>query len=350
MSLVRNLELEAAIVDNPGDHERFAVYGDWLAQRGDPRGALMVAGSELARSDASVPAVRPRMTELRRVIDTLWREHGAAIIGSLAGLSRDGLSLEWNMGCVVGAALTVPPDDVGSATLAHLLAHPAAFALSKLSLGTESLGEHGFNYQPLVDLVSEEAPTTLRELALGEINGWTADETVVLGDLRPMFARHGELRAVTLAGRASTVSAPWALPELTELALRPVGLSRTWLRVVNAEPWPALRALTFSYASAFDSDIGWLTASRITARFPRLTRLGVIGSGDALGVIEALGATGLSRQLVELDVTFGRFGDEAITRLNEDRDDFPSLERLIVGQLPRGAARDTLSWLDLRAR
>lgn len=350
MRLVRNLELEAAIVDHPDDYERFAVYGDWLAQRGDPRGALMVAGSELARLDPKTAGARPRITELRRVVDGLWREHGAAIAGPLAGLSHHGLTLEWNMGCVVGAALTIVPDDAGSATLAHLLAHPAAFAVSKLELGTQSLGEHGFSYQPLVDLVSEDAPTTLRELALGDMDGWTADETVVLGDLRPLFARHSRLQRVTLAGRASTVSAPWALPELRELALRPVGLSRTWLRVVNAEPWPALRKLTFSYASALDSDISWLTASRMPGRFPHLTRLAVIGSGDALGVIEALGATGLSRQIIELDVTYGRFGDAAIARLNEDRDDFPSLERLIVGQLPPGVARDTLSWLDLRAR
>jgi uncharacterized protein (TIGR02996 family) len=347
MALSRNLELEAAIVEQPTDCERVAVYGDWLAQRGDPRGALMVAGAELASTVS-----KRRGLELRRIIAELWQERGDEVTGSLGGLAQHGLSLEWRMGCVHTANLMVPLDDAGAATTAQLLAHPAAFVLSRMTVRTELLGEHGFNYQPIVDLVSEEAPLSLRALSLGALDGWTDDETVVLGDLRPLFGRHMQLESVTLAGRASTVSAPWALPSLTELVLRPIGLSRTWLRVINAEAWPSLRRMTFSYVSALDDDIGWLCSSRVPQRYPRLTSLAVIGTGDALGVIDALGATGLSRQLEEIDLSWGRFGDAAIHRMRADRADFPVLRTLF---LERGASlvrliRDELSWLEVRTR
>lgn len=349
MALLRNLELEAAIVAAPDDHERFFVYGDWLSQRGDPRGALMVAGAELA---SIAKANKSRSLELRRIIEQLWRDDGAAIRGRLAGLTPHGLTVEWRQGCVYRAHLIVPPDDAGAATVAQLLAHPASFVIRHICVSTESLGEHGFNYQPIADLISEEAPQSLHTLSLGTIDGWTEDETVVLGDLRPLFARHSQLSSVTLAGRASTVSAPWSLPALRELRLRPVGLSRTWLRVINAEPWPTLRRLAFSYVSALDTDISWLCSSRVPQRYPRLESLGVTGAGDAVAVIDALGATGLSRQLTEIDLSWNRFGAEAVERLNSDRADFPRLRTVFVeSDLPdQSAIARELSWLNIEPR
>ncbi len=349
----RNLELERAIVAAPADYERLAVYGDWLAQRGDPRGPLMVIGAELLACDPNEAAHRPRIHELYRAEAALWREHRGAIEGELAELVRHGLVLRWRAGCVQGATLTVPPDDTGARTLATLLAHPAAFALEVLDLRTASLGEHGFHYQPLVDMVAEGAPTTLRGLSLGELDGWTADETVILGDLRPLFGRHTALRRVTLAGRPSTVSAPWALPELQALGLRPVGLSRTWLRVITAEVWPSLRRLEFSYASAMDDDVSWLCSSRLTQRFPALLELALPDCSDPMGVIDALAATGLGRQLVELDLRGGRVDRAAVERLRESREDFPTLRRLLLDRRPyrdRGGLDEvsrTLDWLSV---
>lgn len=345
MELARHLELEAAIVERPTDPSRYAVYGDWLTQQGDPRGPLMVAGAELATLGDSSRAV-----DLRRSIDALWRERRDAIAGTLAGLAQHGLTLTWRMGAVYAAALVVPPDDAGAATIGHLLAHPAAFAPVQIDVGTEALGEHGFNHQPIVDLIAEECPRSLRTLSLGTLDGWSDDETVVLGDLRPLFGRHVQLTALTLAGRASTASAPWAMPALRSLSLRPVGLSRTWLRVINAEPWPSLRSLAFSYASALDTDISWLCSSRLPQRFPRLSRLGVQGTGDALAVIDALGATGLSRQLGELDLAWSGFGAEAAERLIADREDFPRLQTLVLEHGIRGLAeiREALGWLEVR--
>lgn len=37
----RNRELEAHILEAPDDPERYLVYGDWLAERGDPRAELI---------------------------------------------------------------------------------------------------------------------------------------------------------------------------------------------------------------------------------------------------------------------------------------------------------------------
>jgi uncharacterized protein (TIGR02996 family) len=349
VDLSRNLELEDAIVERPDDDARYAVYGDWLEQQGDPRGALMVAEANLRAEERRRGA---RIVALRRAVETLWRERGDAVAGELNGLRQHGLALDWRMGCVHGAELVVPADDSGAATMAHLLAHPASFAIRRVSVRTESLGEHGFSYQPIVDLVAETCPRTLRDLGLGELDGWTEDETVVLGDLRPLFARHAQLRRLTLAGRASTVSAPWALPELRELSLRPVGLSRTWLRVVTAEPWPALRRLAFSYVSALDTDIGWLSSSRLSQRFPRLQRLALHGTDEAGLVVEMLAATGVSLQLRELDLSWTAFGAQAARQLEEEREDFPRLATLVVerGHKRVEQLREMLPWLEVSAR
>ena len=49
---VLKAELESAIVRDPDDLDAYAVYGDWLAEQGDPRGELIAL--QLRGADAKV--------------------------------------------------------------------------------------------------------------------------------------------------------------------------------------------------------------------------------------------------------------------------------------------------------
>jgi uncharacterized protein (TIGR02996 family) len=62
-------ELIAAIVDDPQATERWAVYADWLLDRGDPRGELISLELAIEAGTADDEAKR-RVDELRR--DPLW--------------------------------------------------------------------------------------------------------------------------------------------------------------------------------------------------------------------------------------------------------------------------------------
>ncbi len=47
MELLRNLDLEAAIIEAPEDLGPRMVYGDWLAAQGDPRGPWFALSADV---------------------------------------------------------------------------------------------------------------------------------------------------------------------------------------------------------------------------------------------------------------------------------------------------------------
>jgi len=69
-----------AIRDDPDDRESYAVYGDWLAQRGDPRGELIGLSLALERMPADVKVEKrvrqlqaKQAKELPAEVDVTWR-------------------------------------------------------------------------------------------------------------------------------------------------------------------------------------------------------------------------------------------------------------------------------------
>jgi uncharacterized protein (TIGR02996 family) len=184
---VRELELEAAIAADPDDTGAIAVYGDWLAQRGEPLGELI--GRELATGAPSLAADIAR----RR-----------AAIEDALGL-RGGV--QWLHGLVTAARfVSERGSDPVATRLRRLLAHPASCALQALQLDDIDLGES------LASL-----PASLAGLGVAASRD--------LGPLAPVprlvrlraRTQHGTGMAVSPRFLASLASVP--LPALEELEL-----------------------------------------------------------------------------------------------------------------------------------
>jgi uncharacterized protein (TIGR02996 family) len=285
----RNPALEAAILDTPGSLDGYRVYGDWLQQRGDPRGELMVLCARRHEIERVAPA--PEVEALRAAEKELWERHGAAIKGALAGLSR--VALRWELGSVAAASLRLD-ESTSVEDLAAVLAHPAAFCLRELAFEVGYAWDFDLRFQPFADVVAEEAPLSLAILRIGEED--QLRERFVLGELRPLYGRHhANLRELSLMGRASTPSAPQGLPNLRKLSLTPVGLTRSWTRAIVRDRWPALRTLRIDHVE--DEDYAWLRFPTLGDCFPALRRLEIVNA-RAPAVLAAFEAGGLRARLV----------------------------------------------------
>jgi uncharacterized protein (TIGR02996 family) len=135
----REAGLEAAIAQAPDDPGAYLVYADWLLQREEPRGELIVAqhGELQARARELLDA------HLDRFVGPLVYQHDARV--------------EWYCGFVRG--LELPSGiDLDTRALVALLQHASCAVVKKLRLRC-----HG-----RVDLaaLAEHAPSTLRWLEL----------------------------------------------------------------------------------------------------------------------------------------------------------------------------------------
>jgi uncharacterized protein (TIGR02996 family) len=73
--VARNRALEAAIAADPSATAPYLVYGDWLEERGDPRGELIAIQRRLLDDD------RP---DLRLREAAIWRAHWPLFVGPAA--------------------------------------------------------------------------------------------------------------------------------------------------------------------------------------------------------------------------------------------------------------------------
>jgi uncharacterized protein (TIGR02996 family) len=89
--VLRDRELEARILERIDDPAAYAVYGDWLSERGDPRGELVALQLALAAGYDQATAERAQ-----RLLD----EYAWDWLGKLAWLDGDELLLEWRHGFV----------------------------------------------------------------------------------------------------------------------------------------------------------------------------------------------------------------------------------------------------------
>ncbi len=144
----RDHALEAAIASAPEEPAGYLVYADWLQQRGEPRGELIVVQHALAAA--------PRDPALRAREAALFEAHGARLLGPLAlvGDAR----VDWHCGFVRAVELGSWLSAAAPAELEALLAHASLQFVHRLAgvVGSDTL------LAPL----AEHAPRTLRWLEL----------------------------------------------------------------------------------------------------------------------------------------------------------------------------------------
>lgn len=123
--VARDENLEAAIQRDPSAPMAYLVYGDWLQQKGDPRGELVALQAALAEAPAS------EFARLKVAEEDLLAAHAAHFYGPLARFpAARRTHLEWYMGFVEeiceGASFELEP----------FLSHPSARFVRAVAGGT----------------------------------------------------------------------------------------------------------------------------------------------------------------------------------------------------------------------
>lgn len=98
--VLRNAELEAAVIADPSDEAALLVLGDWLEAQGDPRGALIALQAAQAREKD--PA---RFFALKTQATAYYGRHEAVLLGPLDPW-RHLFTLDWHLGYIRGAKLS----------------------------------------------------------------------------------------------------------------------------------------------------------------------------------------------------------------------------------------------------
>jgi uncharacterized protein (TIGR02996 family) len=189
----RDRALEAAIASAPEEPAGYLVYADWLQERGEPRGELIVVQRALAAA--------PRDPTLRAREAALFEAHGDRLLGLLALVAGDA-RVDWHCGFVRAIELggwlaAASPED-----LSALLAHASLQFIHRL---TGTVGE-----DTVLAPLAEHAPRTLRWLELsGDVDQLHALRAR-LGRLPPRLlgVEHLVINARTYRGVAEWLTEP----------------------------------------------------------------------------------------------------------------------------------------------
>lgn len=188
----REPAIEAAIAAAPERLEGYLVYADWLQQRGQARGELIVVQRALAAA--------PGDAALRAREAALFAEHGELLLGPLA--RAQGARIDWRCGFVRALDLRGSLSAGDPALLADLLTHAAMQFVHRLAA---SAGDDT-DLVPLAEL----APRTLRWLELAGDPAGLSALRARLGRLPPRLLgiEHLQIGARTYRGVAEWLAEP----------------------------------------------------------------------------------------------------------------------------------------------
>jgi uncharacterized protein (TIGR02996 family) len=342
--------LEAAIRERPDDVEAHLVYGDWLAERGDPQGELVTIQAKLREGEDE--ALRQRSWEL---LDAVCKTYPPA----LAAL---GPSYDFELGFLRKLTLT-PPRAITSGSFAK--AFRAVFEIPRVELvralridlesdeqGPSTYFDGRSNASPswlevvhtLVELglprgvVSLSLDQTARDSAY-----WTTAE-IEIGDVSSLRALASRLESLRIGGPRMI------LGDLSSASLRAATFdvevaTEENVASIAAARWPALRSLVFSASEArlmallpilaretapelehlgvafapwSDALVGALSVSPL---LPRLRSLAILGDvrwgrgGLTSAGAEALARAPAFRHLTRLDLSGNKLSDGLLARL-----------------------------------
>ena len=291
----RNVDLERSILEAPEDLAGYAVYGDWLTERGDPLGelvAVQVALADPAHADDA---------------GLLWQEQGLVTRANRARFGDHHPSqfdARWTLGFL--GKLTVPfvtqmrdGKDIDLHALAlDAIRSPEGRFLRALDLGFTLGNGLDATCAPVLAAFAAAGPhPSMRSLALG------GGSQRMLGDFRRLWTLFPRLRSLTLRAAASVLPPPGA-PELEELVLeRARWLGLRELGPLLAGSFPRLRSLVIDDPR---SDLAYaLDVLRDGRSAPRLRRLSITRSSNCAELATTLSRSKLLGQLTVLDLSSG---------------------------------------------
>jgi uncharacterized protein (TIGR02996 family) len=326
----REQALEAALRANPDDAATALVYGDWLQQRGHPRGELIALG------DGPVASV----------IDA----HAEVLLGPrlyIAALQTEGerLELRWERGFLRWARIDGFFDRGDSEDLLfELLRHPSARLLRELEIGCHHPGDQD-NALISAILVHAAEPPPLRRLVIGDFDNTRDDNIDVsrapLGDLSDLSAAYPTLVDVELKGSGDIELGELDLPRARRFVLRTSSLEREALAAVARAAWPSLVELELWFGNheyvIQPCGVRDVTAL-LAAELPALRVLRLMNTLLSDELCAPLAASPLAARLEVLDFGLGTLSAKGARVLVQHRAAFPRACTLGIAECALPAA------------
>jgi len=309
----------ADLMANPDDDGPRRVYADWLIERGDPRGELIVVQCELATAaanDPRRPELERRANELLADAGARWRtelrlpEVKVAGHATNAQLAR-GSTLVFRRGLIdeaklhsaelaaIGSALAHIPlrrliitdlDDAGATEIAALPAVPTLIALKIRDATLATAGGEALGTAPLVAAVRE------LELHRTNLDGEAIDQLGSAGAL-PAIVALALVESHTLR-LARLAEASW-LPQLQSFVLARHFGAAGLVDVLQATAWRDIRVLDLHDTYVGDGALALLAYAPIAAR---LTKLVIPAAHVGPETLRAFASTPLLGELKRLEL------------------------------------------------
>jgi hypothetical protein len=275
------------------------AYARWLAEHGDPLGALALAGGAY--------------TAMKQREEKLLAKHAAKLVGELAPWIEKGwLDVTWERGFLDRVEVRVEKamGITGAAVMRALLAHPSARLLREIRIaGNTSASGWRDDFQELVDvLVETGTPVALRELAIAGVFG------AECGDVSRVWNAFPALRDFWAWGMSITLGTIDA-PALESMRFELGSLSDDNIESIAGARAPKLDTLILQ-GLELPSQLAALKPIFDAKTFPKLTTLvfsGVVEHGDKL--VDAVLASKIAPRLKQLSLWNCELSKAAAKRL-----------------------------------
>jgi uncharacterized protein (TIGR02996 family) len=311
------MDLEARVLADPDDVDAYLVYGDWLTERGDPRGELIVVQTRLEQ--------QPGNAELAARANAILAEHRATWLGELAKLEADDFWCEWRRGFMHAARIGPDVSEYQTSeidfpdTIGKLLALPGIRFLRSLTIGAKSFDDYPVTWDPeFAALIEHGIPEGLRRLSIDCGGYWDISATEV-GNLEPLYPHLDKLRELHI--HAAMISLKGLdLPALRSLDLETNALSKSDLEALRYSNIPHLEKLVLCLGATggdYGGDIELDDLKPIFAaqNLGNVRHLGLANSSYADEIAEAIAGSEILPRLHTLDLSRGTLGDEGATAI-----------------------------------
>lgn len=306
--VLREADLEARILERIDDPAAYAVYGDWLAEHGDPRGELVTLQIALAERHDDALATRARH---------LIEQYAWEWLGRLAWTEPNDVTIEWRYGFAsrIGFGRPHEPSQYDTSwQLRELARLPGMAFVQTIDIGPSL----GWGDDAFATIGEVGLPSATRRLTI------ETGEYSHAGDLEPAYPGLGRLEELRIESRSFELGVV-ELPRLRALDLVTRGLTRDNLESLRDAQWPALERLVLwiSDAGVDDCDVeldalAWIFEGE---RLPAIKHLGLCGRADARELLERLIDAPIVARLEVLDLagTYVRDEELAVLRANRDK-------------------------------
>ncbi len=329
-----NPQLEAAVVKDPSDGA-FMVYGDWLMEQNDPRGAMLAfKGNDKKRATSQA---------------ALALKQRAFFYGPLAVYTGDedgddAVKATWRHGWIDSLHLTATSESWGGdegpkpipvsqcAELVRLLPKVASSRLVReLVIGSPVAGD-SFEFGPVIKELVKAMPglPNLRRLVLGD---FTYEDSELswshLGSLKDLWPVVGKLEYLKIHAGSMDLNKITA-PELREIWIETGGFNKKNVdAIINANA-PKLETLNIwfgrkDYGCDVEPKHLPVLLEALPKKFPKLRHLGLANAtwGDDLAPL--LAKAKVLKQLETLDVSMSHLTDAGIRVYAGHKDAFKHL-------------------------